>query len=607
LRGKISLIMLFWAVFVPAAYAQTQYFTDESFTRLPDTTVLSIFSCVADIDGDGDLDICVATCDGWTPSGPEYLLINNGAGVFTCETEGRLPPSLTDARDVSFGDIDGDGDADLAIGAGNGTDRLLVNDGFGYFSDETDIRMPAFAGTANEMVFGDLTGDFAIDLFRQEVERGGSRLLINDGAGFFSDSTAGLLPPDTTENIFVEPVDVDNDLDLDIIKTLYSNHDNPDRWASLFINTGEGYFNQADTIRFPFTVSVNITSGDIDLDGDADVILSSGGTGVDVLINDGSGYFTNETSMRMPVPGEPVGATGMALCDFDNDGDLDIFVTRGSYYEPIKLYINNGDGIFTDESWRLPDITPDAWSACAFDADGDGDADLFLSCGGFGYQKLLINYSSPDTIPPVISAYTILGDMPDTLSSYPVKALVWDGVSRAMGELRCLVYYRANNGPLDSLLMTDLGGTLWGARIPQQEAGANISYYYSAIDRMGNIITKPQNAPDSAYHFSVYGTNSANAEIINRDFSLGAYPNPFNSSISIEINNSKGGDIEIVIYDIRGNLVKYATKGGFDSETSYQYKWDATNTAGEKVCSGVYFAQVRTPHATANIRLIFLK
>ena len=92
--------------------------------------------------------------------------------------------------------------------------------------------------------------------------------------------------------------------------------------------------------------------------------------------------------------------------------------------------------------------------------------------------------------------------------------------------------------------------------------------------------------------------------------SLSAYPNPFNSSISITLSNLywKGGDyISLTIFDITGRKVKeFNLKDAFRGG-EVQINWDATDASGKSVSSGVYFARVSTPQTSKTIKLLLLR
>ena len=160
------------------------------------------------------------------------------------------------------------------------------------------------------------------------------------------------------------------------------------------------------TTRFPqpnlLEYTSQLTIGDIDGDTDLDIIFANGAgfncpvtaQVLRVFINNGSGVFTDESVAR--TGGLAFKARGVELGDCDGDGDLDIIVANDCASLPALL-INNGSGVFTDETAaRLPNILLSSSRAQFADVDNDGDLDLYLVNGGAsrfgsGQGKLYIN------------------------------------------------------------------------------------------------------------------------------------------------------------------------------------------------------------------------
>ena len=84
------------------------------------------------------------------------------------------------------------------------------------------------------------------------------------------------------------------------------------------------------------------------------------------------------------------------------------------------------------------------------------------------------------------------------------------------------------------------------------------------------------------------------------------YPNPFNNSIALNYKLSKDSTVEIVIFDMKGNLVKNLFSGeqisGFKS-----IKWNAMNNEGKKVSAGVYLAKIKIGNFRQTKKMIFVK
>lgn len=87
------------------------------------------------------------------------------------------------------------------------------------------------------------------------------------------------------------------------------------------------------------------------------------------------------------------------------------------------------------------------------------------------------------------------------------------------------------------------------------------------------------------------------------DFSIRAYPNPFNSSAVMNLNNGKGGDIEIEIFNLTGQKIWSAESRGKEGNIV----WDATDALGNRVSSGIYFARGKTSQISNTIKLLYLK
>ena len=230
---------------------------------------------------------------------------------------------------VAWGDADGDGHLDVAVGNYGGANRLFINNGDGTFT-----AMPAFgSGQTDSVVWGDFDSDGDPDL---AVGNGGfnhaepNYLYINDGLGGFVEQ-AQFGGEDTA---CLSWADADNDGDLDLAVGNWENGA-----SRLYVNQGNGTF--AEELAFGNRDTNTLAWGDADNDGDLDVAVGNGdfqSAEQNYLYrNHGDGSFAEEEAFGL-------GSTdGVAWGDCDEDGDLDLAV--GNEHHPLQNYLYLNEGI----------------------------------------------------------------------------------------------------------------------------------------------------------------------------------------------------------------------------------------------------------------------
>mgnify|MGYP003672070191 CR=1 FL=1 len=134
--------------------------------------------------------------------------------------------------------------------------------------------------------------------------------------------------------------------------------------------------------------------GDIDGDGDLDLVVGTKGYLIGaqnrLYLNNGNGGFVDVTASHLPSTLDR--SSALALGDVDGDGDLDLVVGNGDYGagSQNRLYLNNGNGVFTDVTASHMPIAIDSTDSVALgDVDGDGDQDLVV--GNWGQNRLYLN------------------------------------------------------------------------------------------------------------------------------------------------------------------------------------------------------------------------
>lgn len=312
----------------------TGTFIDESDDRLPAQNYDSQDLAVADLNSDGNLDLFFVSNQNQT----NELYINNGSGVFS-DLSNRIPVEGNSTSVVAT-DVDGDGPTDLLIG-NLGQNNLLINSGNAFFNDQTLQRMPQINDPTRDLAFGDLTGDNRSDIVAGNENA--NRLLVNTGSGFFADRTSDRVPfsgkIEETEDVNLVDVENDGDLDLYFGNTGFQDGSNPqDR---LLVNTGGGYYADVTADRLPAITSFTFDAdfADLDGDGDADLVVGNYDGGIRVFINNGNGFFTDKTNAWIPENFAPY-VRDLEIADFNNDGWLDIFVAVDNSTNKLLLQRN---------------------------------------------------------------------------------------------------------------------------------------------------------------------------------------------------------------------------------------------------------------------------
>ncbi|MEM7394004.1 MAG: FG-GAP-like repeat-containing protein, partial [Verrucomicrobiota bacterium] len=315
-------------------------------------TGTSVRVAIGDLDGDDDLDIVTIKAYDFTRA--VQIWLNNGLGQMTLDTETLFGGPL---QQPALGDLDRDGDLDLVITVFNAPNRVFFNNGNGQFTDSGQ-----FLGFADSwgLCLADFDGDGDLDVHFAN-DQGGSRVWLNIGAGFFTDSGQSL---GSSPRSACLAADFDGDGDMDIYYGAGSSSDESQLW----LNDGHGVFTNALWEGVGCVEAAIL--GDVNGDGQLDVVSMGGDLGVWATLNNGDGTFGGDD-----LDFDDYGSVGGDLGDLDGDCDLDLIITNNDRYE-TEIRRNNGSGRFNQNG---PSIIPEENNDARFvDFDGDGDLDLLL-------------------------------------------------------------------------------------------------------------------------------------------------------------------------------------------------------------------------------------
>lgn len=228
------------------------------------------------------------------------------------------------------------------------------------------------------VVAADLNGDGWTDVAwaRDDHFENRMQVQLNLGDGRLGDAV-GYPATESSRDIAAGDLDRDGDLDLVVVGTGVSLVNNV---IDLYFNDGRGGFTRRTATggRGPLTLAL----ADLNGDGAPDIALANYGSGSDasVLLNRGDGTFAPET--RYPVGGPR--PTGIVAADFDRDGDLDLAVARlDPVISPatvvVAFLVNDGTGRFSGPRSLGVEVFMEDPLLATGDWDGDGDPDLALS------------------------------------------------------------------------------------------------------------------------------------------------------------------------------------------------------------------------------------
>jgi len=345
-----------------------------------------------DYDNDGYLDLFVS--NGLEGGQNNFLYRNNHDGTFAKIMSGPLVTGHSPSDGASWGDFDNDGDLDAFVVAWYDTNNALyANNANGSFTQVFNGQPVSDLGYSENASWGDYDNDGNLDLY---VTNSGSPslgakanfLYRNNGDGTFTKITTGEAVTDLMYSRGVSWVDYDNDNDLDLFITNERNQNNT-LYKNLLTETGQPNFSLSpvDPITNNGGSSFGASWGDVDNDGDLDVFVVNGWPTAQAnffYLNNGDGSFVrvlNDTIVK-----DVGNHFGSAWGDFDNDGDLDLYVTTAYGPSASKniLYRNQlmETGVLSfqrvDAGSPVNDL---GYSyACAWgDYDRDGDVDLVVA------------------------------------------------------------------------------------------------------------------------------------------------------------------------------------------------------------------------------------
>ncbi|MBI1928820.1 VCBS repeat-containing protein [Candidatus Poribacteria bacterium] len=566
-----------------------------------------------DYNNDGVLDI-------YLPNG-EYtgLYRNRGDGRFV--NVAAAAGVQAGMGGAVWGDYDNDGFLDLFVNCWDSPEILYHNNGDGTFTDVTQKAGIGDEKMGGPVAFADVDNDGYLDLYvGNYTDEGGNTLYHNNGDGTFRDVTvaSGLQNFGLTLGICF--FDFDNDTHPDLYLANDFGRD------AFYRNRGDGTYEDISLSalgeKTPYN-SMGVAVGDYDGDGFLDVYITDIGKNT-LYHNRGDGSFEDMAEQAGVADAKGIG-WGAGFFDYDLDGKVDLYVVNGHLLgvtsrseSPNRMYLNHGNGTFFDISEGAGIVTPFAGRGSASgDFDNDGDVDVFI--GNTDNRNVLLrnDASLPSagrdegthpSVPPLPSREGGQGVRLDGNHWMTIQLIGVKSNKSAIGaRIRLTTDSRAQireicggGGYLSfDSLPAEFG--LGASRIVDQ---IEVRWPSGLIQQLTNVpanqaiaITEGERGYTALYSRPVavepIGKQLTPLGKIKWNALYQNYPNPFNPETWMPYQLTEDARVMVQICDIRGQLVRTLSLG-FKPAGTYLTReraayWDGRNHSGERVASGTYF------------------
>ncbi|NOK08533.1 FG-GAP-like repeat-containing protein [Corallococcus exercitus] len=352
---------------------------------------------VADVNGDGKLDILVANAESGAilfPSGSLSVFLGNGDA--SVQSEVNYGSASLSSNAVVAVDVDGDGWLD-AVTVNGQTNLLLINGSISVYKNLGPSAPGTFGAPTSfttgtpgsvHLCTGDFDHDGVADIATTSVTLSQVSVLFGTGAGSFGAPTFIGIPNTGGVQSTIACRDLNGDGFSDLVVTSPAS-----ARLSILINQGDGSF--AAPVSYSNAVSgqtAGIAFGDANGDGTLD-ILSNGAAGRYLFFfkGNGNGTFASGVQSTAAATTATNSALGVVADDFNSDGKLDAYILVTTASGGVRPMTGNGNGGFTSGTVVTTGASPGLNAIATADMDADGYPDLILTNRGSGTVTVVPN------------------------------------------------------------------------------------------------------------------------------------------------------------------------------------------------------------------------
>lgn len=434
LNKSLSRTTYYWSVRTidPQYQVSNEYSPESSFnvgrfvnSHQSITDLQQTAAAWGDYDGDGDYDLVVSGED--INGKSRTVIFDNNDGLLEENINLILP--YVKSGDLAWGDIDNDGDLDLALSGNSGTDKIsyiFKNDPVGTLTIDQQNSQAVIDVDQSSFDWGDYNNDTYLDLAVIGVDNSGNfvtKVYRNYAGVLGEDTTQVYLLKNTAQNLTgyangkVEWIDYDLDGDLDLavigdnLSTGYSG-------GRIFINLNGVIIQGQEIVSLPGLFASDMAWCDYDSDGDMDVVVAGQNLTTDqieiALYDNASGSLAENTTLSAQLKG--VRGSSLAWGDYDNDGDADLIISGNDVNnQPILEAYEYQDNSFTRDVYAVFSGSGVQFSHVSLlDVDNDGDLDLFTSGAGgtnltafssmYDNNEGIVNENDPPQAPALLQS-----------------------------------------------------------------------------------------------------------------------------------------------------------------------------------------------------------